>query len=302
MGEITLGYALLPWDRPSFFTDIKAIERGCADIRESGFAGVEALIGSTLALDYGRRTMKNKEWPRLPRVWTDVEVFRRLGTLRREADRNGLRITNVFCDGEYINPESAPAERDQAVVVAHFISAAGGRHLLVTGGPRRGGDEHRADLKALAQNLSEIAREVSQVGVRLCLHPHIDTAVESPEDIEEVFTLADETVGLALDTAHVTAGGGDPLTLAKHAGDRLSYIHLKDILMPAEEQRSGFSGMARFRAFRDLGEGSVDLAGFCRLLEEQDFSGPVVAELDATDDPAHSARVARSYIQEHIGW
>jgi inosose dehydratase len=246
--------------------------------------------------------MKNREWPRLPRVWTDVELFRRLGTLRQEAERNELVITNVFCDGEYINPESAAAEHDQAVVVAHFIAAAGGRHLLVTGGPRRTGSAHEADLAALAENLSRTARETLKVGVRLCLHPHIDTAVETPGDIDAFFARSGEEVALALDTAHVAAGGGDPEAIARRFSSRLEYIHLKDILMPSRGELAEFAGVARFAAFRDLGEGNVNLIGFCHTVEELGFAGPVIAELDATNNPGESARVARQYIRDQIGW
>lgn len=302
MKGITLGYALLPWERPAFFTDPSAIERGCADICAAGFEGVEALVGSTLALDYGRRTMKNKEWPRMPRVWTDIEMFRRLGTLSRAVRHNNLKLTNVFCDGEYINPETAAAERDQAIAVAHYIAAAGGQHLLVTGGPRRTGPDHHADLIALAKALSELARDLADLGVQLCLHPHIDTAVETPADIDEVFNRAANSLALALDTAHISAGGGDPVRLAEAAGSRLRYVHLKDIEMPPEPQRDDFHGVARFRAFRDLGDGNVDLLGFCRMLERLGYTGPVIAELDATDTPGESAQTARRYLQETIGW
>jgi inosose dehydratase len=299
---ITLGYALLPWERPAFFTDLAAIERGCADIRAAGFDGVEALVGSTLALDYGRRTMKNKEWPRMPRVWTDIEMFRRLGTLSRATRHNNLKLTNVFCDGEYINPETADAERDQAIAIAHYIAAAGGQHLLVTGGPRRTGADHDADLAALADALSTLARDVAEVGVQLCLHPHIDTAVETPIDIDKVFNRANDGLAVALDTAHVSAGGGDPVKLAEASGSRLRYVHLKDIEMPPDPERGDFHGLARFRAFRDFGSGNVDLTGFCRSLERLEYSGPVIAELDATETPAESAQTARRYLRETIGW
>jgi hypothetical protein len=44
------------------------------------------------------------------------------------------------------------------------------------------------------------------------------------------------------------------------------------------------------------------LTGFCRSLERLEYSGPVIAELDATETPAESAQTARRYLRETIGW
>ena len=36
-------------------------------------------------------------------------------------------------------------------------------------------------------------------------------------------------VGLCLDTGHVALGGGDPVALARAAGERIAHLHLKDV-------------------------------------------------------------------------
>jgi len=137
--------------------------------------------------------------------------------------------------------------------------------------------------------------------VRLCFHPHIDTCIETPHDIKMFFDLADaEWVGMALDTAHITAGGGDPVALLRANVDRVEYIHLKDIAMPPRPA-TDFAGYARFAAFRNLGEGSVDFPAIGRVLTEAAFDGPLIAELDQTDDPAATARVARQYVRDNMG-
>src|SRR5581483_9190772 len=104
----------------------------------------------------------------------------------------GLQLTNIFCDGEYINPLTADAEFEQAVIVAHVSKAAGVEHLLVTGGPRRPEPERSDDLKRLADRFSELGAALQEVGVQLCVHPHIDTGLETPEDIDTFFELAED--------------------------------------------------------------------------------------------------------------
>jgi inosose dehydratase len=106
---------------------------------------------------------------------------------------------------------------------------------------------------------------------------------------------------MALDTAHVTVGGGDPVQVLRDNGDRVRYIHLKDVDM-ALADREGFAGTARYEAFRDLGEGTVDFPAFWREAERQDFAGPVIVELDISPDPAESARVSRRFVKDVLGF
>jgi inosose dehydratase len=296
----TIGYAVLPWEMQGGFSD-EALIRGFSDIRDAGFDAVEVLAATTLGLDYGRRNMKFIEWPWAPETRSDFSFTSRMATAIRGSKAAGLKLTNIFCDGEYINPHTAQAEFAQAVTVAHICSAAGVRHLLVTGGPRRPEPEHTADVEALAEVFSRLGAALREVDVQLCVHPHIDTALESPEDIDTFFTLADrDACAFGFDTAHVTAGGGDAVELLRKYVDRVRYVHIKDIKMP-ETVGPEFAGPRRFEAFCDLGHGSVDFPAVWAILTEAGFDGPAIVELDSTPDPAESARIARQYVSEYLG-
>ncbi len=301
-----VGYALLPWERTEEAKarpPVETIRQGLREIAEAGFNAFEALTRTTLTNDYGRRVMRYERWSSPPQTFSDSDLMSRLATLLRMGEEAGLRLTTIFCDGEYVNPEIAQAEFDQAAIVSRILAASGAKHLLVAGGPSptRPGADHGADLRQLAARLSEIGREVAKSGVTLCFHPHIDTCVETPHDIDVFFGAADpDAVAMALDTAHVLAGGGDPVRVLRDHGDRVKYLHIKDIAMPAVPGPD-FVGAARYRAFCDLGAGSVDFAEIGHVLRERPFEGPVVAELDFSDDPKRSARVARQYLRDAIG-
>lgn len=295
-----IGYAVLPWEMKYGFGN-ESLMRGFREIKDAGFDAVEVLLSSTLSTDYGRRTMHFVEWPWPPRCFEDFEFTSRMATIIRAGREVRLKVTNIFCDGEYINPTTADAEFEQALVVGHIARAAGIEHLLVTGGPRRPDPEHQEDLRQLAEQFSKLGRALQDVGVQLCVHPHIDTALESPEDIETFFSLADdEACAFGFDTAHVTAGGGNVLEILHTHIERVKYVHLKDIQMP-DEVGPDFRGPARFQAFCDLGRGSVDFPAVWETLTEAGFDGPAIIELDATPDPAASARIAREYISERLG-
>jgi len=278
---------------------VETMKRGLREIAAAGFNAFEVAAETTLTSYYARRAMSFAEWMPTPQTFLDINFISRMSAVLRAADEVGLTPTTIFCESEWINPHLADAEFDQVVVISHLMHSASIPYLLVDGGPRRGGAQHEEDLRALAKQMTVIGRECARRNVQLCFHPHIDTCVETPHDIEVFFNLANpELVGLALDTAHVSAGGGDPVELLRATSDRVKYMHLKDIAMPAS--LADFAGYARFAAFRNLGEGTVDFGAIGRALADAGFDGPLIVELDQTPDPAATARSARRYLRERL--
>ncbi|MDQ2831517.1 MAG: sugar phosphate isomerase/epimerase [Chloroflexota bacterium] len=299
-----VGYALLPWEgasRARTERPVETMKRGLREIAAAGFDAFEVAAETTLTSYYARRVMPFAEWMPPPRTLLDIDFITRMAAVLRAAEEVGLTPTTIFCESEWINPRIADAEFDQVVVISHLMHSAGIAYLLVDGGPRRDGARHEEDIHALAHQMTAMGRECARREVQLCFHPHIDTCIETPHDIEMFFDLADaEVVGMALDTAHITAGGGDPVEFLRANVARVKYIHLKDIAMPPRPSVD-FAGYARFAAFRNLGEGSVDFPAVGRVLAEAAFDGPLIAELDQTDDPAATARAARQYLRASMG-
>ncbi|MBO3748543.1 TIM barrel protein [Streptosporangiaceae bacterium NEAU-GS5] len=132
------------------------------------------------------------------------------------------------------------------------------------------------DLKGL---LDEVNAAVAGLGGICCLHPHVDTLIESAAQI--AWALAETSVPLCLDTGHAHIGGADPVELARSG--RAVHVHLKDVSgewlarlrggTPYEEAVAG--GL-----YVPLGQGVVDIAGVVRILEEAGYQGWYVLEQD----------------------
>ena len=77
-----------------------------------------------------------------------------------------------------------------------------------------------------ADRLGRIMKE--DYGLKMVLHPHGDSHIETPEDIDRVFQATDpDYVGFCLDTGHIVYGGGDPVELCRKYPERISYVHIK---------------------------------------------------------------------------
>ncbi|MFV0463607.1 MAG: TIM barrel protein [Nostocoides sp.] len=77
-----------------------------------------------------------------------------------------------------------------------------------------------------ANRLGKIMKQ--DYGLTMVLHPHGDSHIETPEDIDRIFEATDpDYVGFCLDTGHIIYGGGDPMELCRKYPDRISYVHIK---------------------------------------------------------------------------
>jgi len=134
----------------------------------------------------------------------------------------------------------------------------------------------------LLEALSVVDEAAAEHGVTHVLHPHWRTVVERDEDVQRV--LRDSTVGLCLDTGHLTLGGSDPLAIAREFADRVRHVHLKDVdAAVAARLRSGeLDLMAAVQAglFQPLGAGDVAVGEIVAALEESGYNGWYVLEQD----------------------
>ncbi len=139
-------------------------------------------------------------------------------------------------------------------------------------------DEHAH----LVRMLAEVDDICAEAGLRQVLHPHVQTVVETSDDVDRL--LQDCDVSWCLDTGHLAIGGTDPVEFARQAVDRVGHVHLKDVrmdLVPAVLDRST-SIMEGVQAglFPSLGQGDVALADVVLTLERAGYEGWYVIEQD----------------------
>ena len=141
-------------------------------------------------------------------------------------------------------------------------------------------------IKQLGLVLNDVGRLAREEGVQVGLHPHLNTIVETPTEIEQAMAATDPAlVKLSADTGHIHLGGGDVVGLLKKHGRRLNYLHFKDAVRPFK--RPHFNPN-----LRELGRGEVDFVGVMHLLKKLKFKGWINIEQDSSKLTATEASAA----------
>ena len=144
----------------------------------------------------------------------------------------------------------------------------GARYLTVGGGAIRASGVREADFESLARGLDRVVETAQKHGLEAMYHPHLGTISQDPDGLHRLMNLTE--IALCLDTAHIAAGGGDPVEIALTYRQRIRGIHFKDY---ADGR------------FLPLGEGELDLAGVAAALGGTHDGTWWTVELDATDRP-----------------
>jgi inosose dehydratase len=199
--------------------------------------------------------------------------------------------------------------------------ATGARPVLCDAGgperianPGRGGEDASLRLddarwRKLVFNVERAAEIARERGYEPVFHHHTSTYVEGIPEIERF--LEDTDVELLLDSGHLLVAGGDPVQALADWGDRIGAIHIKDVRLKVLEQvkaeRADTLTAWRRGLFCALGQGDVDLEGFCAALDG--YEGWVVVEQDrvlddltAFEGAAQEQVANRGWLQEHAGW
>jgi inosose dehydratase len=243
--------------------------------------------------------------------------------LRQQLEKRSLTLCSAFVDIELGN--AAAHEEGLAYVTrsAELISAAGARLLVLSDKitPARNATSGRrvdanaiswteAEWRAAATAIRGVIARCKSFGLRVAFHHHAGSHVETPEEVDRLFSLfpADE-LGLCLDTGHYAYGGGDTVAFLKEQVSRVWCVHLKDLYdakaSEARAARMNFHAAVRHGIFAPLGKGSLDFLRILSLLRGGGFDGWLVVEADVlpggvgADAPLANARAGREYLQRH---
>lgn len=83
----------------------------------------------------------------------------------------------------------------------------------------------------LNSGMERLGRRVrEEFGLDIVVHPHADTHIDTEEHVERFLDGTDSSlVSLCLDTGHYAYCGGDNVKLIKTYGERIGYLHLKQV-------------------------------------------------------------------------
>lgn len=177
--------------------------------------------------------------------WIELGPYGYLPTdparLRDETGRRGLKVSagTVFT-ALHRGPAVWDETWAQVARVAELTRATGAHHLVVI--PSFWRDDKTAEIvespeltaeqwRHLNTGMERLAREVmSRYGLSIAVHPHADTHIDTEAHVERLLDATDPgLVNLCLDTGHYAYCGGDSVKLIKTYGERIDYLHLKQV-------------------------------------------------------------------------
>lgn len=221
------------------------------------------------------------------------------GDLAQAAESPELSASILAAEIARSTPLLERLSQNGAAVVVYGECADGiqQRELPLARRPR-----FRSDVawQTYAARLDAFAEHIQQhYPLRLALHPHAGTYIESPGDVDRIAALTDpDRVWLAFDTGHAYLGGAtDPAVLLTRHLPRIAHLHCKDVrteiaARAANERWSFLKGVVN-GVFAPPGGGDLDFAAVLAPLKRAGYRGWIVAEAeqDPTVAPAEDAAV-----------
>lgn len=231
--------------------------------------------------------------------------------LRETLARHDLRLVGAFLP-LVLHHRSLGDSAALARETAALLAGAGARTLVLSivhdEASSTPPDLDDDGWRSLAANVKEIEEITADSGLRVALHPHVGTLIETKEQVR--LALERLEMGWCLDTGHLLIGGTDPVAFARDFGERVVHVHLKDVDAGiAARLRSGemsFLSATRQGVFLPLGRGDAGIALVLDALALHGYDGWLVLEQDtavaaderAGPDPLANARTSVEFLHD----
>lgn len=221
--------------------------------------------------------------------------------LTKESFKELLARAGLAVSGNYFSaPFYDTSRRDEILKEAesrfHLMREFDAKNMII--GPPGMAENNPDRVKLIRQAaplLNEIGKRAADRGLQIGIHPHLNTLIETPPEIDVAMEATDPRfVFLSADTGHVHLAGGDVLAILRRYKSRLNYFHFKDGVRPFVRPRFEPN-------LRELGRGEVDFPGVMRLLKEIRYQGWVNVEQDTTTlTPQESCRISMEYVNKTL--
>jgi inosose dehydratase len=146
------------------------------------------------------------------------------------------------------------------------------------------------------RRLDDIGTYLNATGLALANHHHMGTVIQAEDEVDRMME-GTRSVGLLLDTGHLTFAGGDPMRALKRHAKRIVHVHCKDIrkekLEQARKKDWSFLDAVVGEVFAVPGDGSIDFEPLLRDLARAGYAGWLVVEADQDPAKAHPLTHAR---------
>lgn len=163
------------------------------------------------------------------------------------------------------------AALDEARLMKAFEAGAGLGIPVVNVGPG-GKMNDEDDLKSSIETLARMAEKAEAFGVTLCVKAHVGAAIwNTPTTLRAMAEITSPAFGIDMDPSHIFRAGEEPREALKQVVSRVKHIHIRDCKGPGPSP-----GVPELQA---CGRGDIDLRGYCDVLVEAGYDGPVNLEV-----------------------
>ncbi len=273
---VKLGINPIGWtnDCMHWLGDFIPLDQCLAEARQAGFSGVE------LGRKFPRTAAKlgpilKRHGLSLVSGWYSAELLRRDSKAEIAAMKDHLTLLAALKSDVMVFAETT------GEIILNAAAAASSRPKLTTA----------SEWKQLGQRFTEVADHMLGKGVRMAVHHHMGTVIQSAEDVDRLMENTGPSVGLLLDTGHMTFAGGDPLAVARRHAKRIVHVHCKDVrgyaLAACQRRDVSFSAAVLEGLFTAPGDGIVDYKTLFGILAKANYSGWLVQEAEQDPRVAH---------------
>ena len=235
---------------------------------------------------------------------------------------HGLRLAPGYLGGRFWDVDHLEPLIDAARTLSRRLQQAGCFELFVAAGGayRTPGGSLRRDLAGrvgagdglteaeydqFARTLDLVAKAAEEEGIRICLHNHVGSVIETRREMEALLVRTDpKHVFLGPDTGHLVWAGDDAVAFCRDYADRIIGIHLKDIDPAVAEcgrtKEWNYPAFKNAGIFAELGDGCIDFSAILQTLQSAKYTGWLIVETDFTMKATalESATISRSYLRE----
>lgn len=250
----------------------------------------------------------------VPGGWrTALSAYGSAAGFREALDRRSLVLSSSFDFGGPLMITDTPEEADaQLIEHAAFVSAAGGRHLVLGSVARAqvctdgvNGEVPEEIIDRVGGRLRRLGTLARDAGVTIALHTDAYSICSRPRDIAGILERTDaDEVGLCLDAGHMTLDAGDPVEVLRAHVDRVPIMHWKDCIGALDGETLVGPIMERHEVmltyFRVLGSGIVDWRAWQQILRDAKWSGWAIAEIDMSPDPIGEIRQGLEFFRREL--
>ena len=120
--------------------------------------------------------------------------------------------------------------------------------------------------------LAKMAAKAEPFGVVLCVKAHVGGAIfNTPTTLRAMERIASPAFGIDMDPSHVHRAGENPADALRPVLKRVRHIHIRDC-----PDRGPSPGTPARQA---CGRGQIDLFGYCKVMVQGGYQGPVCLEV-----------------------